>query len=181
MTDSLDDEHVALIRSHVRTVADFPRPGVQFRDITTVLRDPALWRMTIDRMCARVYPWRPDAVVGLESRGFILGATMAYHLGLGFVPVRRPGRLPSDVHTVQYELEYGSDALEIHADAIGPGHRVVIVDDLLATGGTAAAAVDLVTTCGADVVGLAFLIELLDLRGRAKLPDLVPIDVLLSY
>lgn len=174
-------EHVALIRSRIRDVPDFPKPGILFRDITTVLKDPTAWRLTIDRMSAVVAPWNPDVVVGIESRGFILGATIAYALGLGFVPVRKPGKLPHTVHTVEYDLEYGSDALQIHTDAIGPGHRAVVVDDLLATGGTAAAAISLVERCGGQVAGLAVMVELLDLNGRARLPGGVDLAALVSY
>lgn len=174
-------DHIALIRSRIRDVPDFPKPGVLFRDITTVLKDPPAWRATIDRMAAAVAPWNPDVVVGIESRGFILGATIAYKLGLGFVPVRKPGKLPHTTHTVEYDLEYGTDALQIHTDAIGAGHRAVIVDDLLATGGTAAAAVSLVQQCGGSPVGLAVLVELLDLNGRARLSDDIGLSALISY
>lgn len=174
-------DHIALIRSRIRDVPDFPKPGVLFRDITTVLKDPPAWRATIDRMAAAVAPWNPDVVVGIESRGFILGATIAYKLGLGFVPVRKPGKLPHTTHTVEDDLEYGTDALQIHTDAIGAGHRAVIVDDLLATGGTAAAAVSLVQQCGGSPVGLAVLVELLDLNGRARLSDDIGLSALISY
>lgn len=174
-------EHVALIRGRIRDVPDFPKLGILFRDITTVLQDPTAWRATVDLMTAEVAPWRPDVVVGIESRGFILGATVAYTLGLGFVPVRKPGKLPNTVHTVEYELEYGTDALQIHTDAIGPGHRAVIVDDLLATGGTAAAATELVGRCGGEAVGLAVLVELLDLNGRTRLPDDIAVSALIAY
>lgn len=181
MSSTRDLQHIELIRSRIRTVPDFPKPGVAFRDITTVLQDAEAWRATIDQLCECAAEWEPDVVVGMESRGFILGATLAYRMGLGFVPARKPGKLPSAVHRVQYNLEYGSDALEIHTDAIGSGHRAVIVDDLLATGGTAAAAVNLVQTCEGEVAGLVFLIELLDLEGRSRLPEDVPVESLISY
>ena len=174
-------DHVALIRSQIRDVPDFPRPGILFRDITTVLRDAAAWRTTVELLRDAVQPWEPDVVAGIESRGFILGAALAYDLGLGFVPIRKPGKLPWDVHSVAYDLEYGSDALEIHTDAIGPGHRVVVVDDLLATGGTVSAAISLVHSCGGEVAGVALLIELLGLGGRRRLPDDTPVTALLSY
>lgn len=174
-------DHIALIRSRVRDIADFPKPGILFRDITTVLADPSAWQVTVDRLSEAVRPWQPDVLVGIESRGFILGAALAYRLGLGFVPVRKPGKLPHTVHSRSYALEYGSDALEIHTDAIGPGHRAVVVDDLLATGGTARAASDLVRECGGTVAGIAVLIELLDLRGRDQLPPDVPCTALLAY
>ncbi len=174
-------EHVALIRGRVRAIPDFPKPGIVFRDITTVLADAEAWRVTVDRLGELVRQWSPDVVVGIESRGFILGAALAYHLGIGFVPVRKPGKLPYTVHSRTYDLEYGSDTLEIHTDAIGPGHRAAVIDDLLATGGTARAAVDLVRACGGAVAGVAVLIELLDLRGRDRLPTGVPIGALLAY
>lgn len=165
----------------IRTVPDFPKPGIAFKDITTALRDADAWRMTVDRMCVAVDDWNADVVVGIESRGFILGATMAYHLGLGFVPVRKPGKLPAEVHQVSYDLEYGSDSLEIHTDALGPGHRALVVDDLLATGGTAAAAGQLVAHAGGTVAGYSFLVELLDLAGRDRLPTDSRVHALLSY
>jgi adenine phosphoribosyltransferase len=176
-----DADHIALIRSRVRHVPDFPKPGILFRDITTVLADPSAWQVTVERLSETVQPWAPDVVVGIESRGFILGAALAYRLGLGFVPVRKPGKLPHSVHSRSYELEYGSDALEIHTDAIGPGHRAVVVDDLLATGGTARATTELVRECGGTVAGVAVLIELIDLCGREQLPGDVPCAALLAY
>lgn len=179
-----DQERLDRIRSLVRAVPDFPKRGILFRDITTVLRDSDAWRATVDRMSADVVTWGADVVVGIESRGFILGAAMAYELGLGFVPVRKPGKLPAAVHSVDYALEYGLDSLEIHRDALEPGHRALVVDDLLATGGTAAATVRLVEACGAHVIGLTFLVELEDLGGRAVLADAAPdarVGALLSY
>jgi len=163
-------ERLARIRGLVRDVPDFPKPGILFRDITTVLRDPVAWRATVDQMCDAVDAWDFDVVVGIESRGFILGAAMAYQLGVGFVPVRKPGKLPAAVHTVDYALEYGLDSLEIHQDALEAEHRVLVVDDLLATGGSAAASGRLVAACGARVTGFAFLVELVELDGRARLP-----------
>jgi adenine phosphoribosyltransferase len=174
-------DHIALIRERVRAVPDFPKPGILFRDITTVLADAEAWRITIDRLADAVGGWQPDVVVGIESRGFILGAALAYRLGLGFVPIRKPGKLPHHVHATSYDLEYGSDTLEIHTDAIGPGHRAAVVDDLLATGGTARAAIDLVHACGGAVAGVGVLIELLDLRGRDRVPAGVPLAALLAY
>jgi adenine phosphoribosyltransferase len=177
-------ERLARIRGLVRDIPDFPRPGILFRDITTVLRDPDAWRTTVDRMCQLSGGWGADVVVGIESRGFILGAAMAYQLGVGFVPVRKPGKLPAAVHSVDYELEYGIDSLEIHQDALEPGHRVLIVDDLLATGGTAAATVRLVHACGGTVSGVALLVELSDLAGREVLAAVAPearVAALLSY
>jgi len=168
----------------MRDVPDFPKPGIMFRDITTVLRDPVAWRATVDQMCDAVDAWAFDVVVGIESRGFILGSAMAYQLGVGFVPVRKPGKLPAAVHTVDYELEYGLDSLEIHQDALDPGHRVLIIDDLLATGGTAAATIRLIEAAGGQVTGVSVLVELVDLGGRGVLaaaaPD-APLAALLTY
>jgi adenine phosphoribosyltransferase len=164
-----DDERLARIRALVRDVPDFPKAGILFRDITTVLRNPVAWRATVDQMCDAVDAWDFDMVVGIESRGFILGAAMAYQLGVGFVPVRKPGKLPAAVHSVDYALEYGLDSLEIHQDALDADHRVLVVDDLLATGGTAAASARLVGACGATVCGFAFLVELVELGGRGRL------------
>jgi adenine phosphoribosyltransferase len=177
-------ERLELIGSLVRDVPDFPRPGILFRDITTVLGDPVAWRATVDQLCEAVAGWPCDVVVGIESRGFILGSVLAYRLGVGFVPVRKPGKLPAAVHSVDYELEYGLDSLEIHQDALQAGSRVLLVDDLLATGGTAAAAAGLVRACGAQVAGAVFLVELAALGGREPLEraaPAVPVAALLSY
>jgi adenine phosphoribosyltransferase len=167
-------ERLARISGLIRDVPDFPKPGILFRDITTVLRDPVAWRATVDQMCDAVDRWAFDVVVGIESRGFILGSAMAYQLGVGFVPVRKPGKLPAAVHSVDYSLEYGLDSLEIHRDALEPGHNVLIVDDLLATGGTAAATVRLVQAAGGQVTGVSVLVELADLGGRALLAAAAP-------
>lgn len=157
------------LKSKVRDIPDFPKKGILFRDITTLLKDPESFQKVINKLSAFYEDEGIDHVVGIESRGFILGAPLAYTLGAGFVPVRKPGKLPSDIYEATYELEYGKDTLNIHQDAISPGQRVVVVDDLLATGGTMAATLDLLTKLGAVVVGVAFLIELADLRGRDKL------------
>jgi adenine phosphoribosyltransferase len=149
----------------VRTIPDFPRPGVAFRDITTLLSDAVAFADAVDAIADAHADQRIDVVAGLESRGFIIAAPIAYLLGAGFVPIRKQGRLPSTTVSVAYALEYGEAVLEIHADAIQGGQRVLIVDDLLATGGTAAAAIDLVETIGGVVTGLAFLIELAELNG----------------
>ena len=169
-----DEERLARIRGLVRDVPDFPKPGIVFRDITTVLRDPVAWRATVDQLCDAVDAWEFDVVVGIESRGFILGSALAYQLGAGFVPVRKRGKLPAAVHSVDYALEYGLDSLEIHQDALEADSQVLVVDDLLATGGTAAASARLVQACGASVAGFAFLVELAELRGRAIVRDAVP-------
>jgi adenine phosphoribosyltransferase len=157
------------LKQHIRHVPDFPKPGILFYDITTLLRNAEGLRETIDTLANPYSADRIDVVVGIESRGFILGAAVAERLGAGFIPVRKPGKLPAKAIKETYDLEYGKDALEIHADAVEQGQRVLIVDDVLATGGTAAAAVQLVRKAGGQLHGLAFLIELLALNGKSKL------------
>lgn len=157
------------LRRLIRDVPDFPKPGIVFKDITTLTKDPEGLRTAVDAIAERYADADVDLVVGIESRGFVFGAAVAYKLGVGFVPARKPGKLPSQTVSAEYELEYGTDALEIHRDAIGAGQRVLIVDDLLATGGTAAATAKLVTELGGEIVGIAFLIDLAFLRGRDKL------------
>jgi adenine phosphoribosyltransferase len=168
------------LKTLIRDIPDFPKPGILFRDITTLLRDPIGLQYTIDTLATHVREWQPQYIVGMESRGFIFGAALAYKLGVGFIPVRKPGKLPADVHTVEYALEYGTDKLEIHQDAVVPGSRILIVDDLIATGGTAAATAKLLQEIGSNLVGCAFVIELDDLGGRSLLPD-VPIVSLVHY
>ena len=160
------------LKSLIREVPDFPKPGINFYDITTLLKDPAGLRAVIDGLSARYQHEKIDKVIGIEARGFIFAPAVAYALNAGFVPVRKPGKLPAATERVEYKLEYGSDALEIHLDAIDKGERVLIVDDVLATGGTAKAVTDLVQNMGGDVAGLGFVIELDFLRGRDKLPGL---------
>lgn len=167
------------LKALVRDVPDFPKPGIVFKDITPVLADGTALRWVVDRFAER-YRGRVDAVVGIESRGFVVGAPVAYALGVGLALVRKRGKLPYQRHSVNYELEYGSDVLEMHVDALGPRQRVVVVDDLLATGGTARAAVDLVAKLGARVVECGFIIELAFLEGRRRLEP-VPIHALASY
>lgn len=169
------------IKALIREIPDFPKPGILFRDITTLLRDAEGLRYTIDSLAEKCADLAPDCIIGMESRGFIFGTALAYQMGLGFIPVRKPGKLPGAVHSVEYELEYGSDRLEVHQDAlIPPGCKVLIVDDLIATGGTAAATAKLVEQAGGNLVGFAFVIELLELQGRQYLPD-VPIVTLVQY
>jgi adenine phosphoribosyltransferase len=158
------------LASFIRDVPDFPRKGIVFKDIMPLLADAAALHETVEQLADWAEPRKPDLVLGAEARGFILGAALAYRLGCGFVAARKPGKLPWRTVGVKYALEYGFDALELHADAIRPGSRVVIHDDLLATGGTAKAKVDLVEQLGGEVVGLAFVIELEFLHGREKLP-----------
>ena len=168
------------LKSKIRHVPDFPKPGILFYDITTLLADPAGFRDVIDALVAPYAGQGIDRVVGIESRGFILAAAVADRLGAGFVPIRKPGKLPSATITESYALEYGTDRLEMHADAVGPGHRVLVVDDVLATGGTARAAVNLVQRLGSTLHGAAFLIELDFLEGRDRLPD-TPVFSVLHY
>lgn len=158
------------LKTKIRNIPDFPKAGILFYDITTLLQEPAGFHAAIDNLVLPFIDQRIDVVVGIESRGFIFGAVVADRIRAGFAPVRKPGKLPSTCVRATYDLEYGSDSLEIHADAVKKGQRVLIVDDLLATGGTARATTDLVKGLGAEVYGLAFLIELAALNGRSKLP-----------
>jgi adenine phosphoribosyltransferase len=165
------------LRGLIRDIPDFPKPGILFRDITTLLRDGEALRESLDALCE---PWlesKPDLVVGIESRGFLLGAPVADRLGVGFVPLRKPGKLPAPTLAEEYALEYGSDRIEMHADALAPGQRVLLVDDLLATGGTAAASVALLRRAGAEILAASFLVELTELRGREKLTGLEILSV----
>jgi adenine phosphoribosyltransferase len=157
------------LKERIRVIEDFPKPGISFKDITTVLQEGEAFKHMIDKLVELVKDKNIDVVVGPEARGFLLGAPIAYNLGIGFVPVRKPGKLPSDTLRYEYKLEYGNDALEIHKDAIKPGQRVLIVDDLLATGGTIGSAAKLVEQLGGEVVAINFAIELTGLNGRDKL------------
>ncbi|AFY67074.1 adenine phosphoribosyltransferase [Geitlerinema sp. PCC 7407] len=168
------------LKSLIRDIPDFPKPGIMFRDITTLLRNSDGLRYTIDTLAEHCADMNVDYVVGMESRGFIFGTPLAYKLNAGFIPVRKPGKLPAAVHTVEYELEYGTDSLEIHQDALHEGSRILIVDDLIATGGTASATADLIQRSGCELVGFGFIIELRDLGGRQRLPE-VPIVSLVEY
>jgi len=157
------------LREYIRGVPDFPRPGILFRDITPLLSSPLALRYAIDKMSEECAALNPDAIVCVEARGFLFAAPMAYQLGIPLVPVRKMGKLPYETNSVTYDLEYGTDTVEIHVDAISKGHRVVIVDDLLATGGTMAASAKLVEQTGGVIAGLSVLIELCELKGRALL------------
>ena len=168
------------LKAKIRQVPDFPKPGILFYDVTTLLRDAEGFRQSIDLLVAPFKDHKIDLVVAIESRGFILGAAVADRLGAGFVPVRKVGKLPAQTVRVTYELEYGTDSLEIHGDAVTPGQRVLVVDDLLATGGTARATVDLVKRLGGVVDAVAFLIELTFLNGRTRLTG-EHIHVVLHY
>lgn len=166
-------------KEKIRSIKDYPKEGITFRDITTLLKDGEAFREAIDAMKDLVKDEAIDKVVGIEARGFILGAPLAYDLGVGFVPIRKPGKLPADTHSAEYELEYGSDTVEMHVDAIEKGEKVLIVDDLLATGGTGSAAVEICKNAGADVIGCLVLIELDGLSGRDKMP--VPVYSLMEF
>ncbi len=157
------------LKSKIRDIPDFPKEGIIFKDITTLLKDPEAFKKAIDKIASFYHDEGIEKVIGIESRGFILGAPVAFQLGAGFVPVRKPGKLPSDIYEAKYELEYGTDTLTIHQDALTPGQRVLLVDDLLATGGTISATIELVKLLGGLIVGIAFLVELAELRGRNHL------------
>jgi adenine phosphoribosyltransferase len=168
------------LKKYIRNIPDFPKPGILFRDITTLLKDKKAFKVALDTLTHKFKDKNIDVVVAVEARGFILGGAIAHRLGAGFVPVRKQGKLPAKTNSVTYNLEYGTDTLEMHHDAIKPGAKVLIVDDLLATGGTVRAVVDLVGQLKARIVGIVFLIELTDLKGRDKLEGL-PIYSLIKY
>lgn len=170
----------AELRKHIRDVPDFPSPGIMFRDITPLLRHARAFDASLDLLHAAVHGMSPQVIVGIESRGFLFGAPLALRLGVGFVPVRKPGKLPWARQTETYSLEYGQGQLEIHDDALDPGQRVVIVDDVLATGGTAAASARLVERVGGEVAGLAFMVELTALQGKDRLAGRV-VQSILKY
>jgi adenine phosphoribosyltransferase len=159
------------LKQHIRHVPDFPKAGILFYDITTLLRDPKGFQTVVDMLATPYASQGIDVVAGIESRGFILGAAVAQQIGAGFIPIRKPGKLPAKSLAAAYDLEYGKDSLEVHEDAVERGQRVLIVDDVLATGGTAGAAVELVSRLGGELHGIAVLIELLFLNGRSKVPD----------
>lgn len=169
------------LKQYIREVPDFPKPGILFYDITTLLKDPYALRMTVDRF-AWMFTRKPriDKVAAIESRGFMFGPSLAYSLNAGFVPIRKPGKLPAETVRQEYSLEYGTDAMEIHADAISPGERVLIVDDVVATGGTAMAAARLVESLGGQVAAFGFIVELAFLKGRERLSG-YEVDSLIQY
>lgn len=177
-----DDPRLARVAAAVRVVPDFPQPGIQFRDITPLIGDASAFADSVALLTERARTVAPDVIVAVEARGFLFGAPLALALGVPLVPVRKPGKLPAATHGVDYGLEYGRDRLELHVDALMPGARALLVDDLLATGGTIGAAAALVERCGAHVAGALFLIELVALGGRARLGAAgVPVDALLGY
>lgn len=168
------------LKNHIRNIPDFPKPGILFRDITTLLRDKKAFKQAVDALAAKFKNKKIDAVVAVEARGFILGGAIAHKLGAGFVPVRKKGKLPWKTKAVTYDLEYGTDTLEMHHDAINPQDKVLIVDDLLATGGTVKAVIDLVKQFGGKIIGIAFIIELVDLKGKEKISG-YPIHSLIKF
>ncbi len=167
------------IKNHIRQIPDFPKPGILFYDISTLLAHGPAWRATVDHLAGWIADLEPDLLVGIESRGFLISAPLAYLTGLGFAMVRKRGKLPGQVIPFNYDLEYGTDTVEIQADAVAPGQRVVVLDDLLATGGTMGAAISLLRAVGADVVGAACIIELAFLDGRARID--VPFESVVRY
>lgn len=167
------------LKDHIRAIPDFPKPGILFYDISTLLSHAEAWATSVERLAEIVGPWKPTKLAGIESRGFLTAAPLALELGLGFVMIRKQGKLPGAVVSHEYALEYGSDIIEIQADAVQPGDRVVILDDLLATGGTLAASVDLLQEVGAEVAGAACIIELSFLDGRSKVD--IPVESLIQY
>lgn len=169
------------LKALIKDIPDFPQPGIVFRDITTLLQDPAGLQYTIAQLSEQGAQLSPDCVAGIESRGFIFGMPVAHQLKKGFIPVRKGGKLPREVYAVEYDLEYGKDRLEVHRDAFGPDSKVLVIDDLLATGGTAAAAAALIEKAGATVAGFIFVIELEGLAGRDNLPSGIPIASLVQY
>ncbi|WP_159881192.1 adenine phosphoribosyltransferase [Paenibacillus puerhi] len=167
-------------KSYIREIPDFPQPGISFKDITTLLKDGAAYRAVIADLAGRLKGKQIDCIAGPEARGFVIGAPLAVELGVGFIPIRKSGKLPGKTIEADYALEYGNDKLAMHADAIAPGQKVLIADDLLATGGTISTSVNLVKQLGGEIVGAAFLIELLDLNGRDKL-DGIEVLSLVQY
>ena len=176
-----EQEIIEKVKKEIRDVPNFPKKGILFKDITTAIKKPQTLALIIDWFVEQLKDKKIDYVVGLESRGFIFAPTIAYKIGAGFVPIRKPGKLPAKVEKMDYDLEYGSDTIEIHQDALEEGSNVAIIDDLLATGGTAGAAYKLIQKLGAKTVTMAFMIELLDLKGKDKLPTDVEILSLIKY
>lgn len=169
------------LKDYIRNIPDFPKPGIIFRDITTALKKPEVFRQIIDEIYFNFKDENIDYIAAIESRGYLFGAPLAYKLGAGLVIIRKPGKLPSKVERIEYELEYGTDSLEIHQDAVEPGKRVLVVDDLLATGGTICAACQLIEKIGSIVAGTAFLIELDNLKGKTHLPKSAKNTALIHY
>lgn len=169
------------IKNAIRNVPDFPKPGIQFKDITTALKQPEIFHQMLDLMAEKYRHTKIDYIVGIESRGFIFGAPLAYILGCGFIPIRKPGKLPAETISQEYALEYGTDKIEMHKDALKEGDNVLIIDDLIATAGTAEAAAKLITQTGAKIIGFTFAIELSSLQGRKTLEKYAPVFSLIQY
>lgn len=169
------------LKESIRDIVDFPKPGIIFKDLTPLFKDPESFGYALDALAQKCASLKPKYIAGIEARGFILGPTIANKIGVGFVPIRKPGKLPYTVERFEYSLEYGTDCVEVHADAVAKGDRVVIIDDLLATGGTAGAATSLIKKLGGEVVGIGFIIDLTFLNGREKLPKDAEIFSLLNY
>ena len=179
---SVSSQDINYVKEHIRLIPDFPKEGIQFVDITTTLKDARAFGITLDYMKDSLNGRKIDIIVGLESRGFIYGAALSAAMNVGFVPIRKPGKLPADVISVDYDLEYGTDTIEMHKDAIKPGQKILIVDDLLATGGTVDAASKLIRKAGGDIVGAVFFIELTSLEGRKRLEaDGIKVKSMLQY
>jgi adenine phosphoribosyltransferase len=169
------------LKPYIRVIPDFPQAGIRFKDITTLLNDGEVYRSSIDQMKELVQHWKIDKIAGPEARGFVIGAPLAYALGVGFIPIRKSGKLPGETITVGYDLEYGKDQLAVHKDAIKPGENILIADDLLATGGTIATCIQLIRQLGGNVIGTSFLIELTYLSGRQKLEGIDNVVSLVKY
>lgn len=171
-----------MLKDTIRTIPDYPKPGIQFRDITTLLRDAAAFREAVESLSAPYRDRGIETVVGIEARGFILGGAVAHQLGVGFVPIRKKGKLPYDTLSVEYTLEYGRDEMEIHRDAVDRGEKVILVDDLIATGGSAIAAISLLHSLGAEVIAACFVIDLPELKGADRIRELnIPVQALVAF
>ena len=181
VTHPVSPEKSEWLKSKIRDIPDFPKPGIVFKDLTTLLKDSEAFAYVIDVFAAQFETEKPKYIAGIEARGFILGPAIAHKLNVGFIPVRKPGKLPAKVVQESYQLEYGTDKLEVHEDCVSKGERVVLIDDLLATGGTAAAAYSLLRRVGADVISIGFVVELGFLNGRKKMPDGVEIFSIINF
>jgi adenine phosphoribosyltransferase len=170
-----------LVRAKIRDIPDFPKPGIIFKDITTVVKDAETFKHVIDFFTEKLKDKKVDYIAAIESRGFVFAGPLAYNLNAGVILIRKPGKLPADVEKITYELEYGTDTIEIHKDAIEPGKRVVLLDDLLATGGTAKAACELIQKLGGDLISIAFMVDLTFLKGRARLPKGIEVITMVDY
>lgn len=179
--ETMNESKINWLKSKIRDIPDFPKKGIIFKDLTTLLNDHEAFNYVVEALTEKARPFKADYIAGIEARGFILAPAVAHKLGIGFIPIRKPGKLPHTVEKVSYDLEYGSNTLEIHVDAAEKGKRILILDDLLATGGTANAACQLIETIGAHVAGMGFLVELDFLKGREALPKGIEVFSLISY